>query len=502
MRRRATFSTYAARVAVVLPLLALVSCSRETATALDLRLQIRGGSVDEVEIQQVTLDGAPIQLTGELTRFPSPPRALRDDEVLTLWFADSADGKQAVVTAVGRLCGQAVTAPVTTQAQRLAKDRSVEVTLDLQVTATPNCGGGGAGGAGGGAGGAGGGAGGTGGGAAGAGGQGGSTGGAGAAGRGGAAGGGAAGAGGAAGGAAGRGGAGGQAGAAGRGGVGGQAGAAGAAGAAGRGGAAGGVAGAGGRGGAAGGGAGGGAGASVGCATPPLSIFAMPVAPLTVQSSCGYARTPTDGFQHVWTGTGGNLYALVPLDQLVTHYACGRCAQFTRVLGVNTLSVTVTVVGECDATQCANGVALSEAAFTALGGSGQSALPLPGDTLTWRYVECPVPIVPTGSIWEGQPERIRATVRTMVPDMTRGTAVKFLGQRYGIASVRTTVSGANQVDLIRGNDNFWSVPNNGSFGPGMWSFTLFDANNRMVSASQIQITPDEQVTSVQLPVCP
>ena len=53
----------------------------------------------------------------------------------------------------------------------------------------------------------------------------------------------------------------------------------------------------------------------------------------------------------------------------------------------------------------------------------------------WRFVECPVPV---GQ--DGQPERIRATVRQGA-DQAGGTAVKLLGQRYGITSVRTIIGG-------------------------------------------------------------
>ena len=198
MRARRVFAVRL--LAAVLPALALASCARETATALDLELTFSGGVIDQVEIQAVTLDGVTVGLQNESTLFPTPARVLRNGEVLTLWFAATEAGKEAMVTAVGRRCGQVVTPVVTTAPRRLVKDASVEAELAFQVTATPTCGG--AGGAGGGAGGRGGGAG--------------------AAGQGGAAG--ATGSGGAAGTAGSGGGAGGVAGAAGRGGAGGVAG--------------------------------------------------------------------------------------------------------------------------------------------------------------------------------------------------------------------------------------------------------------------------------------
>jgi len=486
--------------AAALPALALASCARETATALDLKLTLTGGgSIDQVEIQSVLVGNATITLQDEQTRFPNPKRALHNDEVLTLWFADTAGGNAVTVTAVGRRCDQVVT-PVATATATLVTGGSVEAGLVFDVASTPTCAGsGGAGGTGGstGAGGQGGGAAGAGG-AAGSGGAAGATGsggGAGAAGRGGVAGGGA-GTGGLAG-AAGRGGTGGSAGAAGRGGASGQGGAAGAAGsggaaggAAGRGGAAGGIAG---RGGSAGTGTGGAAGAGVGCATNPTNIFAKPQSPVTI-ASCGYNSIPGAGYQHVWTGTQGMNYAFVPTQLLQLASACGRCAEFTRTLGATSTRVTVTIIGDCNAASCGNGVELGAAAWQILAPNGEPQLPLAGETLMWRYVECPVPVAP-----DGQPERIRATVR-QAADPTLGTAVKFLGQRYGITSVRATINGA-LVDLTRGNDNYWATPNNAPFGPASSSFSLTDVNARMVTAN-VSITQNEQTTSSQFPVCP
>ena len=371
---------------------------------------------------------------------------------------------------------------VTTTARMLVKGGSVVAELAFQVSPTPTCGGaggsGGASGQGGGSAGASG-AGGVAGGAAGSGGV------AGAAGRGGAAG-GVAGSGGVAG-AAGRGGAGGVAGAAGRGGASGQGGAAGAAG---RGGAAGGAAG---RGGSGGTGTGGAAGGSVGCATQPTSIIAKSMSPVTL-ASCGYNMNPNGGYQHVWTGARGDYAVFVPTQQLPLIGGCGRCAEFTRILGATTLKVTATVVGDCNAASCGNGVELSSAAYQILAPSNEPQLPLPGENLTWRFVECPVPVAQ-----DGQPERIRATVRTAA-DPTRGTAIKLLGQRYGITSVRTILGGTT-VDLTRGTDNYWSLPNNAPFGPQITQFMLTDTNTRTVS-TDISVSLNEQTTSTQFPVCP
>jgi len=139
-------------------------------------------------------------------------------------------------------------------------------------------------------------------------------------------------------------------------------------------------------------------------------------------------------------------------------------------------------------------VMLSQPAYTVLAGpNNPPLLPSVGQTLTWRYVECPVPVAS-----DGQPERIRASMRTGT-DVTRANAVKFLGQRYGITSVRTILGGTT-VDLQRGSDNFWSTPNNMSL-VGQVTFMLTDTNNRTVNAS-VPIVLNEQITNAQFPVCP
>jgi hypothetical protein len=203
---------------------------------------------------------------------------------------------------------------------------------------------------------------------------------------------------------------------------------------------------------------------------------------------------PNDGYQLVWTGTQGTNYAFVSPAQLPLINGCGRCAEFMRTLGTNTYRVTVTIVGECNATTCGNGVELSSAAYQILAPNGEPSLPLPGDSLMWRFVECPVPGAP-----DGQPERIRASVRTGT-DVTMANGIRFLGQRYGIASVRTIINGTT-VDLIRGTDNYWAAPNNAPLGPQIVQVTLSDTNNRQVTTS-VLIQQNEQTTSVQFPVCP
>jgi hypothetical protein len=233
----------------------------------------------------------------------------------------------------------------------------------------------------------------------------------------------------------------------------------------------------------------------VGCATPATSIVVMPMSAGSGISTCGYTLTANGGYQHVWTGPQGVNFAFVPMQAPLGSAPCGRCAEFTRTTAANTFRVTATVVGDCNPAQCGNGVQLSPAAYQILAQDiNTPAIPLAGETLTWRYVECPVPVAA-----DGQPERIRATVR-LSTDATRGQSVKFLGQRYGILSVRT-ILGGSAVDLAHGSDNFWATSNNLPFGPNQATFTLTDVNNA-TSQATITITTTEQTTNTQFPVCP
>ena len=130
-----------ALLAAGLPALALASCARETATALDLKLTLTGGSLDQVEIQGVTLDGNAVALAQSSGDF-RPPRAIaarrRGADAVVCRHRRR---KNATVTAVGRGCDQVVTPVATTMARTLLKDGSVEAELAFQVATTPTCGG-------------------------------------------------------------------------------------------------------------------------------------------------------------------------------------------------------------------------------------------------------------------------------------------------------------------------------------------------------------------------
>jgi len=509
---------------LIVALAVLGACGKEKTTALDLQLTVTG-AIDQVRIDAVTLGGAAVVLGNDETLFPASPRTLKSGDVLTLWFADSADMQAVTVAATGRLCGKDATAQVMTAPRTLSKGATVTATLALTSsgTACTTDGGAGIGGGAGGASGTGGGAGSAGSaGAAGVSGTGGSTGGgsagtggAGVAGSGGGAGrggaGGIAGTGGAAGrggttgsagigGAAGRGGTTGSAGTGGAAGRGGTTGSAGTGGAAGRGGTTGsaGTGGAAGRGGTTGSAGTGGARA---CSTSPVAALAQPLGTaFTTPTTCGYPSFPPAGVQHIWTGN--DVFALVSAAVYGNGANCGRCVQLIRGTSPQPRQAIVTIVGSCNDPVCValpNDVRfqLSLAAHGMLAQPVETSLPLAGETLTYSFVACPVPNAP-----DGQPERMRANF------MIAGgghTAVLFVGQRYGIQSVTATVGANPNMALMRGNDNYWRLPNDQLFGNGL-VFSLTDVNLATVSTSiNLQNFPDGQIfgpTTAQFPTCP
>jgi len=128
------------------------ACGKDKTTALDIELANLMGMVDQIRIEAVTLDGAPVSLTDEQKLFPGSMRPLKNGDVLTIWFADSSDRQTAAVTATGLLCGKDATEPTMTASKILAKGQTVRTTLELTSTATVCNGGGGRGGMGGAAG--------------------------------------------------------------------------------------------------------------------------------------------------------------------------------------------------------------------------------------------------------------------------------------------------------------------------------------------------------------
>ena len=497
---------------LLVALVLIGACGKEKTTALDIELQV-SGAIDQVRIDSVALGGRAVPLDDEQKLFPtSPQRTLKTGDVLTIWFADSADGKTVGVVAMGLLCGRDATASATTMpaATTLAKGQTAHVTLALANDGTTCPGDGGAGGSGGAAG-----AGGSGGaaGTSGAAGAGGSIGGAGDAGTGGVAGtgatagttgaagrGGTTGAAGSAGtgGAAGRGGTTGTAGTGGAAGRGGTTGTAGTGGAAGRGGTTG-TGGAGGRGGTTGTGGAAGRGGSTGtggtganCATTPLDAMAQAGTPSQVNLiTCGY---PLNGTVVQYSNTGSDYIALASPLALANGANCGRCVELVYMMGTAVTRTTVTVVGSCDAAQCPNQNAVSFAvslpAFQALTPNIQSQLPMPGTTLKYSFVPCPAT--------PNQP--ILANVR-----YTNGAAssVLFVQQRYGItAATLEDATTAQSFPLSRGNDGYWFPPSGATLG-GSPRFHLTDVNNAMVVTPVVPLNNNPfWPTGTQFLLCP
>ena len=512
---------------VLLMALALAgSCGKDKATGLDVRLYVTG-AMDQVRIDEITLDDDPVSLTGEQTLFPmSPMGMLKNGDILTIWFRDNSDGKTVFVKATGLLCGRVATEQATSVVQILTKGQTYQTSLSLFNFDGITCadagadgtGAGGRGGGGGSAGGAGGSASSAGaGGVAGSGATGGASGSAGVtgnAGRGGSAG--SAGTTGSAGtgGSAGRGGGtAGTGGAAGRGGTGGTGGSAGAGGAAARGGTGGtagtgGAAGRGGSGGAAGrGGTGGTAGTGGSpstCSTAAVNATAQPGPSLPPQgvTNCGYPLLPGGAsVQYIWT-TNPVGWAFINPTFSPNGVACGRCAELTRTLGTNVMQTVVTVVGTCADQACMSYTTqplfqLSPAAYNVLSPFGEPSIPAQtGDILTMRYVECPVPNNP-----QGQPEKIRANI-----GVSGGVAssVVFVGHRFGIASASvTTTSGQLSMSRNANSNGYWIPPGGANFGTtAIVQFRLADTDGHQVVFDYDVSNPQPyNETIAQFPPC-
>ena len=86
--------------AAVVAVLALASCARDKATALDLKLMPTGGTSTRWRSRPSCSTASRSFCRESRHCFQTPARALRDGEVLTLWFGDTAVGKRATVTAV------------------------------------------------------------------------------------------------------------------------------------------------------------------------------------------------------------------------------------------------------------------------------------------------------------------------------------------------------------------------------------------------------------------
>jgi hypothetical protein len=120
---------------------ALVSCGRDSGTALDVRLVLTG-SIDQIEVRSLVAGGTVVNLTDERTRFPEAPRMLVTGDVLRIWFPDSAGGKVVTISAAGLRCGEAVTDAATTAPRMLATSQTTSVDLTLAVTRSAGCDGG------------------------------------------------------------------------------------------------------------------------------------------------------------------------------------------------------------------------------------------------------------------------------------------------------------------------------------------------------------------------
>lgn len=259
----------------------------------------------------------------------------------------------------------------------------------------------------------------------------------------------------------------------------------------------GGVAGTGGRSGSGGAGTG---GAGMCVSAPPTDARTRSLGTTSVSpTDCGYNGTATS-LMYSWP-VNGTQFALATPDIYGNGAGCGRCVELVRSLTGNVLSrATVTVVGACDAARCPEptasfAVSSSANATLTLNAPLITSLPQIGETLTYAFVGCPVPMA-----LDGQPERIRADFLLSGGGIPNG--VRFVGQRYGITSVSMGMMGVPGTPLAQANDAYWRLPNAEPFGTGAMTFSLVDTNQSMTSFSQLLANPMPYVpTEAQFPTC-
>ena len=100
------------------------------------------GSIDQVEVRSVLVDGTALDLTGEQKLFPATPRMLATGEVLTIRFADSAGGKVVTIERRGPPVWAGRHRAATTLPRTLATGQTTRSISPSRSTRTAGCDGG------------------------------------------------------------------------------------------------------------------------------------------------------------------------------------------------------------------------------------------------------------------------------------------------------------------------------------------------------------------------
>lgn len=203
--------------------------------------------------------------------------------------------------------------------------------------------------------------------------------------------------------------------------------------------------------------------------------------------NCSYGITVGPGgngdkVNDVYTG-GGTYFGAIATADYDQAAACGACVEVTRDGGA---SVVVTVVDQCPIgsnPKCVKGhIDLSKAAFLQLGQESEGYIGQRAGlgSITWKYVDCPVP----------EDETVSFRLKENNPNWNM---VIVENHKYPIASVQVNVNG-EWLNASREEYNFW-LPPGGRFGAG-YEVRAVDINGGIVTgtASLAGTSSGEQFT--------
>jgi len=195
---------------------------------------------------------------------------------------------------------------------------------------------------------------------------------------------------------------------------------------------------------------------------------------------------------HVSTGNETHFGYINGLEYM-TAAACGRCVQFIRNSPNGIRGVTITIVGSCPLGSCVGqgsfAISIQAMAVLSTGTDVTGSIPdplFPSDTLTWRYIECPIL------------ESMHANLPVLAGQQN-ASGVQIIANRYGITGVEMFLLNP-PVTLVRSADNFWRRPGQPDLGPLPYSFRITDVNGHSVNA--MVLAGADVTTSVQFPTCP
>jgi len=239
------------------------------------------------------------------------------------------------------------------------------------------------------------------------------------------------------------------------------------------------------------------------CMTAPANGAATLFPVNLQQTSCGN-QVLGGAVQNVWTAS--DYFTLVnPAAYPVNADGssgnnCGRCVDlaYTMAGATTPTHVIVTVVGTCDAATCATipnqnfpTFLLPATPYGVLAPVTSASIPRAGETLTYSFVPCPVPIDQAS----GQPQGLRGILTVNDPN-----TVVFFQHRYGILSGTWAANGQPALQLTRTTDGRWRPLNGGLWSSNSVMFTLTDVNQKTISFT-LASTGNPVPVNAQFPTC-